>query len=55
VRRADPRYYDLARGHLRAAYDRLADAAHIRRHPVTDEISWPSSTLEDDLRKAGLL
>ena len=47
--------YDLVRGRLKPAYDRLAEAHLIRRNPVTDEISWPASTLEDDLRKAGLI
>lgn len=49
------RSYDLTRGCLRPAYDRLAEAHMVRRHPVTDEISWPATTLEDDLRRAGLL
>lgn len=47
--------YDMRLGMLKPAYDRLADAHMIKRDPVTDEISWPSTTLEDDLRKAGLL
>lgn len=47
--------YDMARGMLRPAYERLAEAHHVRRNPETDEISWPATTLEDDLRKAGLL
>jgi hypothetical protein len=46
--------YDMVRRELRPAYDRLANAHHIKRNPVTEEISWPPS-LEDDLRKAGLL
>ena len=49
------RLYDLTLGMLRPAYDRLAEAQYIRRNPVTDEISWPSSSLEDDLRRAGLI
>lgn len=49
------RSYDLVRGHLRPAYDRLADAAYVKRDPVTDEVSWPASCLEDDLKRAGLL
>lgn len=49
------RSYDLVRGMLRPAYDRLADAARVRRNPDTYEVSWPSSTLEDDLRRAGLI
>lgn len=47
--------YDMRLGMLRPAYDRLADAQYIKRNPNTGEISWPSTTLEDDLRKAGLI
>ena len=46
--------YDLVRGMLRPAYDRLADAAYVRRDPVTDEISWPAASIEDELRRVGL-
>lgn len=49
------RDYDMVRRILRPAYQRLADAYLVRRRPDTDEISWPATTLEDDLRKAGLL
>jgi hypothetical protein len=42
-------------GILQPAWDRLADAYLIKRHPVTDEITWPNTCLEDDLRKAGLI
>lgn len=41
--------------HLRPAYDRLEVAHHIRRHPVTDEINWPPTRLEDELRRLGLI
>lgn len=47
--------YDMVRGCLKPAYDRLAEAHLIRRNPVTDEISWPATTLEDNLREAGLI
>jgi len=47
--------YDLKRWMLRPAYDRLANAHHVKRDPVTDEISWEPTRLEDELRKAGLL
>ena len=47
--------YDLRRGMLRPAYDRLAEAHHVVRDPATDEISWPPSRLEDELRSLGLL
>lgn len=49
------RDYDLTRGMLRPAYDRLAEASRVRRDPETDEISWPNGTMEEDLRRAGLL
>lgn len=49
------RSYDLVRGCLRPDYGRLADAHHIRLNPETGEITWPASTLEHDLRRAGLL
>lgn len=41
--------------HLRPDYDRLETAHHIVRHPITDEISWPSISLEDELIRLGLL
>ena len=47
--------YDLRQWMLRPDYQRLADTHRIKRNPVTDEISWPPSSLVDDLRKAGLL
>ena len=34
---------------------RLADAHHVKRDPVTDEISWPPSTMEAILRDLKLL
>lgn len=49
------RTYDLRRGMLRPAYDRLADAIYIRRDPNTFEVSWPATSLEDDLKRAGLI
>ena len=48
------RDYDMVRGCLRPAYDRLADAAYIRRDPETFEVSWPRTTIEDALRRLGL-
>lgn len=47
--------YDLRRWMLRPDYQRLADAHHIKRNPVTDEISWAPSSIEQRLREAGLL
>lgn len=34
---------------------RLADADHVKRDPVTDEISWPPSTMADVLRELKLI
>jgi len=34
---------------------RLADAHHVKRDPVTDEISWPPSTMAAILRDLKLL
>ena len=45
--------YD-ARG-LIPAPDRLADAHHVRRDPVTDEISWPPSRMAAILRELKLI
>lgn len=42
-------------GILQPAWDRLEDAWYVKRNPETYEVTWPSSCLEDDLRKAGLL
>lgn len=47
--------YDLKRWMLRPAYDRLAEAHHVKRCPDTDEISWPPSNMVDQLRKLGLI
>lgn len=41
--------------HLRPAYDRLEVAHHIRRDPITDEISWPQTRMEEKLRRLGLI
>ena len=41
--------------HLRPDYDRLEVAHHIRRDPVTDEISWEPTRMMDQLRKLGLI
>jgi hypothetical protein len=41
--------------HLRPDYDVLEQAHHIRRDPVTDEVSWPPSRMEDDLIRLGLI
>ena len=35
--------------------DRLADAHHVKRNPVTDEISWPPSRMADVLRELKLM
>jgi hypothetical protein len=35
--------------------DRLADAHHVRRDPVTDEISWPPSRMAAVLRELKLI
>jgi hypothetical protein len=35
--------------------DRLAEAHHVRRDPVTDEISWPPSRMADVLRDLKLI
>jgi len=47
-----PRYND--RG-LVPDPDRLADARHVTRDPVTDEISWPPSRMADVLRELKLM
>lgn len=47
--------YDPIRRELRPAYDRLANARFIKRHPVTDEITWEPTAIEAQLREAGLL
>jgi hypothetical protein len=44
----------MKRRELKPDYSRLAEAHHIKRDPITDEISWPPS-LEDELRKQGLI
>lgn len=33
----------------------LADAHHVKRHPVTDEISWPPSRMAAILRELKLI
>ena len=35
--------------------DRLDDARHVTRHPVTDEVSWPPSRMADVLRELKLI
>lgn len=35
--------------------DRLADARHVKRDPVTDEISWPPSDMAAVLRELKLM
>jgi hypothetical protein len=35
--------------------DRLAEAHHVRRDPVTDEISWPPSRMAAVLRELKLI
>jgi hypothetical protein len=34
---------------------RLDDARHVTRHPVTDEVSWPPSRMADVLRELKLI
>lgn len=41
--------------HLRPDYNRLEVAHHIVRDPVTDEITWEPSAIEDDLIRLGLI
>ena len=40
--------------HLRPDYARLDDAAYIHRDPRSDEISWPPTRMEDELKRLGL-
>ena len=47
--------YDLKRWMLRPAYDRLANAHHVKRDPDTYEISWEPTSMEQKLREAGLI
>jgi len=47
-----PRYD--ARGMVPDA-DRMADAHHVRRDPVTDEVSWPPSRMAAILRELKLI
>lgn len=35
--------------------DRLADAPHVKRDPVTDEISWPPTRMAAVLRELKLI
>lgn len=44
-----------AAGILQPDWSRLEEAHLIKRDPVTDEISWPPTSLEEQLRKAGLI
>lgn len=44
-----------AAGILQPDWARLEEAHLVKRNPVTDEISWPPTSLEDVLRKAGLI
>lgn len=55
TKRPCPKLYDLARGMLRPAYDRLAEAHLVKRDPHTDEISWPRTDMVQQLREQGLL
>lgn len=41
--------------HLRPDYDRLEVAHHIRRDPVTDEISWEPTGMMQELARLGLV
>ena len=46
--------YDRA-GNMVPDPDRLADAEHVRRDPMTDEVSWPPSRMAAVLRDLKLL
>lgn len=41
--------------HLRPDYNRLETAHHVRRNPLTDEISWEPTSMEDELQRLGLI
>jgi len=41
--------------HMRPDYDRMEESHHIKRDPVTDEISWPPDRLRLELARLGLL
>jgi len=41
--------------HLRPDYRRLDDAYYITRDPATEEVSWPPTRMEDELRRLGLI
>lgn len=41
--------------HLRPDYNRLEVAHHIVRDPGSYEISWEPCTMEDELRRLGLI
>lgn len=43
------------RRELRPAADRLADARHVKRDPVTDEITWPPGDMLAVLREMRLI
>ena len=40
--------------HLRPDYNRLEVAHHIKRDPVTDEISWEPTGMQEELIRLGL-
>lgn len=44
-----------ADGILQPDWSRLEEAHYIKVDPETGEISWPPSTLEEQLKKAGLI
>lgn len=46
--------YDRA-GNMMPDPDRLADAEHVRRDPMTDEVSWPPSRMAAVLRELKLM
>lgn len=41
--------------HLRPDYNRLETAHHVRRDPLTGEISWEPTSMEDELQRLGLI
>lgn len=41
--------------HLRPDYDRMEMAHYIQRDPDTGEISWEPTSVEEELRRLGLI
>lgn len=51
----NPSPYEPTRRELRPDYARLANARFIKRNFLTDEISWEPTSIEAQLREAGLV